>query len=194
MKYRLILLPLAAPMLLAAAAPQEAEEAQAEATSDAEADEVDPNDQRAPNAGEIARDAAMQPLVDTNIKKREINPLLAEAADNPYSLDGIRRCDDIAFALMRLDDVLGPDVDDLDPMTVGQKRRKAAGEVTKGLVGGLIPFRGVVREITGAGDAQRRQHAAWEAGLIRRAFLKGYAAARRCKRRPAAAEATAARE
>lgn len=178
MKSGVAVLPVAA-LLLVAAAPQEAagEEAQ-----QAEPKTLDPQDNRAPNAGEIARDAAMQPLVDTNLSKREINALLEEAAANPYSLEGIRRCDDIAFALMRLDDVLGPDVDDLDPMTIGQKRRKSAGEITKGLVGGLIPFRGVVREITGAGEAQRRHHAAIEAGLMRRAFLKGYAAARRCEK------------
>lgn len=176
MRKTVAILPFAA-MLLVAAAPQDAG-ADPARQQPGPADESE--DDRAPDMDDMARDAALQPLVDVNIKKREINPLLVAAADDPYSLMGIHHCRDIEFALMRLDDVLGPDIDEVDPMTIGQKRRKAAGEMAKGLVGGLIPFRGMVREITGAGDAQRRYHAAWEAGLMRRAFLKGYGKAIRC--------------
>ncbi len=37
----------------------------------------------------------------------------------------------------------------------------------------LIPFRGLVREVSGAGPAERRLNAAIDAGIARRGFLRG---------------------
>jgi hypothetical protein len=69
----------------------------------------------------------------------------------------------------QLNGVLGEDVDS------ARKRGKAVipGKVAQDIVGGIIPFRGVVREITGANAESRALQQAIYAGFARRAFLKG---------------------
>ena len=49
------------------------------------------------------------------------------------------------------------------------------------VVNSLIPFRGVVREISGAAAADRRLQAATDAGIARRGFLRGVYQTRGCK-------------
>ena len=49
------------------------------------------------------------------------------------------------------------------------------------IVNSLIPFRGLVREVTGAAPAERRLQAAIGAGLARRGYLRGLAETRHCK-------------
>ena len=48
----------------------------------------------------------------------------------------------------------------------------------KTIVNSLIPFRGLVREVSGAAPAQRRLNAAIDAGYARRGFLRGLAKAK----------------
>ena len=54
-------------------------------------------------------------------------------------------------------------------------------KVAKGLVGSIIPFRGLVREVSGAAGDQRKAEAAVRAGLARRAYLKGLGQGKGCK-------------
>lgn len=126
------------------------------------------------------RGVAMMPLRDTNIDQRDIPPLLIAVQDNPYSLDGVTGCARLHATITELDEVLGPDVDEPSGDTLGRKRGRMAAGVAKSVLGSFIPFRGVIRQVSGAAEAERRFHAAVEAGLMRRAFLKGYARARRC--------------
>lgn len=49
------------------------------------------------------------------------------------------------------------------------------------IVNALIPFRGLVREVTGAAPAERRLQAAISTGLARRGFLRGMATTKGCK-------------
>ncbi|MEE3154506.1 MAG: hypothetical protein VX309_03150, partial [Pseudomonadota bacterium] len=51
----------------------------------------------------------------------------------------------------------------------------------KTIVNSIIPFRGLVREITGAAPAQRRLNTAIDAGFARRGFLRGAAISRGCR-------------
>jgi hypothetical protein len=48
------------------------------------------------------------------------------------------------------------------------------------VVSSLIPFRGLIRELSGANAQDRAIQAAIQAGLARRGFLKGVGAVRRC--------------
>ncbi|MEK7111976.1 MAG: hypothetical protein AAB875_01485, partial [Patescibacteria group bacterium] len=64
---------------------------------------------------------------------------------------------------------------------VEDRTSKIAEGVGKSLVNSLIPFRGVVREISGAAPAERRLRAAIAAGLARRGYLRGMASAKGCK-------------
>jgi len=52
--------------------------------------------------------------------------------------------------------------------------------VAKGGVSSVIPYRGVVRQLTGAEKRARSRNDALLAGTVRRAYLKGYAEMLRC--------------
>lgn len=130
----------------------------------------------AQSAEKVAEDVALTPAEDVNLKRRDIPEVLLAAGEAPYTRDGARNCRQVIQALSDLDAVLGPDLD----IEGDGKRRIDAKGIAKGLVGGLIPFRGVVREISGAAGAQRRHEAAIDAGIARRGFLRGIAASRGC--------------
>jgi len=124
-----------------------------------------------------AVDVATTPITDLNIRKDEIPQLLISAQSSPYDLTGLGRCSQLAAKIGEFDAVLGDDID--LPHTPGQ--RVSAGRVAQSVVGSLMPFRGIVREISGANDQRRRVQLAIEAGLARRAFLKGIGQERGCR-------------
>jgi hypothetical protein len=126
--------------------------------------------------GEIAS----QPARDIGASETKIPPVLASAATDPYSLGGIKKCRQINGAIDDLSGALGPD------FTTGvEKKENKAGKLAeaggKTVVNAFIPFRGLVREISGAAPAQRRLNAAIDAGFARRGFLRGVAYARKCR-------------
>lgn len=139
--------------------------------------------QNAPRStGQVAGDIATSPLQDTNLKKREIPVVLEIAAENPYAASGTRTCAMINAGLTELDAVLGPDFDGTRAPNGTREGRLAEG-VARGVVNGLIPFRGVIREVSGAAASQRRYENAIDAGIARRGYLRGIAVQRKCKRR-----------
>jgi hypothetical protein len=111
-----------------------------------------------------------------NIEKREIPELLIEAQRAPYSLEGLSNCRRLIAAVREFDEVLGPDFD----LPEEERSRISAGRVAKTVVGSFIPFRGLIREVSGANDHDRKVRAAIQAGLARRGFLKGTGLARGC--------------
>lgn len=130
---------------------------------------------------EMVGDVATTPLEDLNLKGDKIPPVLQGALADPYGMTGIRKCASIIGAVSELDAVLGPDFDTPVEAEDDDKRRGTVGRVGKKLVGGLIPFRGLVREITGAAERDRKMQEAIYAGVTRRAFLKGLGQQRGCK-------------
>jgi hypothetical protein len=120
-----------------------------------------------------AEDVATKPLADMNLRKDEIPALLVQARAAPYDLTGLTRCSSLGAAVTALDAVLGDDIDLVDPKTTAEKRGNSIGNIGKSLIGSLIPFGGVIREVSGANAAQREWNEAIYAGSVRRAFLKG---------------------
>lgn len=116
-----------------------------------------------------ARDVAMTPLTDLNLSKDPIPEVLLRAVENPYDLVGLDRCAALIAAVTELNTVLGPD---LDLQTEG-KRGIQTGKVAQSIVGSFIPFRGLIREASGAARHQRKFANAILAGAVRRGFLKG---------------------
>ncbi|MDD3837339.1 MAG: hypothetical protein PHG43_05835 [Phenylobacterium sp.] len=94
--------------------------------------------------------------------------LLRDIAQAPYAAPDPRTCETIARELAGLDAVLGPDVDVADADGEDQ-----IGEWARGAVRGLVPYRGVVRFLTGAGRRERELAQAVLAGTARRGYLKG---------------------
>ncbi len=128
-----------------------------------------------------ANDVVTKPLSDINLKKKPVPEVLEAAIERPYTLAGLKSCARIQTAVRGLDAVLGDDIDAVEELTRGQKRGNTAGNVAKSVVGSLIPFSGVIREISGANNNERRWQVAIYAGSVRRAFLKGVGLQRGCR-------------
>jgi hypothetical protein len=126
-------------------------------------------------------DVAMSPLSDLNVRKKDVPPALEMAMAKPYDLQGIKSCKGLTTAIMDLDVVLGDDID----VATGEKSDEerignSAGAIAKSVIGGFVPFRGVIRELSGANAQQRLWERALYAGAARRAFLKGMGEQRGC--------------
>jgi hypothetical protein len=130
--------------------------------------------------GAKAEEIITQPARDVGIAEIAIPAPLAKASEDPYSLKGIRTCAQIAAAVIELNEVLGPDFVVGDKMNQN-RAAKIAEAGGKTIVNALIPFRALVRELTGAAPAQRRLNAAIDAGYARRGFLRGVHRTRGCR-------------
>jgi len=130
-------------------------------------------------------DAVMSPLNDLNLRRREIPPLLA-ALETPYTTAHDLTCEQVAEEVRRLDGVLGPDWDNVQPderlrteVLVDEAANAALGAVESGLTG-WIPFRGLVRKATGAESHEKKYSQAFRIGAQRRSYLKGFGLAKGC--------------
>jgi len=133
-------------------------------------------------------DAVTAPLTDLNLKRVRIPQILLDAMQRPYDLNGLDRCETIADEVTKLDTVLGADLDEPPPppdtSTMGQKggrmaKKAGVGAVTRA-TRSIIPFRGLVREMTGAERHEKEVNAAIQAGKVRRAYLKGVGMNKNC--------------
>jgi hypothetical protein len=126
-----------------------------------------------PDVAEVAK----TPLRDLGIDARDIPEVLQQAARDPYSIAGLQTCNALVSEIARLDMVLGADYDIAEDTS---EKRLSEGRIGQSIVGSIIPFRGIVREATGAARADRTLRAAYTAGMARRAFLKGLGLGRGC--------------
>ena len=139
---------------------------------------------KAEATAEKAAEIATQPARDLGVAKPEIPAPLVAATQNPYSLQSTAACPDLRAAIAALNEHLGEDyelVADDEENKIG-KAVAAGGEA---VVNSIIPFRGLVRELTGAAEAKRRYDDAVDAGYARRGFLRGIERMRKCPTRPA---------
>jgi len=132
-----------------------------------------------PTTGQRAGQAARQPLEDFNVAKDEIPAKLLAIQDNPYAMKNMRTCYQIGSEVAELNAVLGADVDSSDEAK--RKTVDSAIAVGGGIIAGLVPFRGLVREVSGANAAEKRYQRALYSGISRRSFLKGLGQAKGCK-------------
>ena len=138
------------------------------------------NEPPKPSARDRALDVASQPARDLGMSRSDIPPILVAATEDPYSVRGVGTCRQLAGQITELNGVLGPD------FVVGreanedrtQKIVEAGGRT---IVNSIIPFRSLVREVTGAAPAKRALDAAVDAGLARRGFLRGLQRKQGCK-------------
>jgi hypothetical protein len=130
---------------------------------------------------ERAERIATEPARDVGLQRVTIPPVLEAAKAGPYSLARTRTCAGIGGELRDLDRALGADFD--APLTrSGGRAGRLAEAGGRAVVNTIIPFRGVVRELSGSAEADRRMQAAVDAGLARRGFLRGLAQSRGCRR------------
>ena len=119
-----------------------------------------------------------QPVRDVGLQKTEVPPLLAEVSKDPYGIAGTASCGRISSAIAALTKIIGPDFS--TSPAVNKRNLAQIGGTT--VVNSLIPFRGIIREVSGASAAERRNSAALDAGIARRGFLRGLQSAKKCRR------------
>ena len=112
---------------------------------------------------------------------REVPDKLLAIQDDPYSMAGLGRCAAIIREVQELDAVLGPDVNAQVEKSLAKKREQTVGRVAGNVAGSVIPFGGLIGEVTGANAERRRYAYAIYAGTVRRGFLKGVGQERGCK-------------
>ena len=127
-----------------------------------------------------AENIVRQPAVDVGLMKQNPPAELRDAQRAPYSLAGLQSCTSLKQEIGRLEHVLGPDVDAIDAQGDPLPERLAAAGA-QSIVNAFIPFRSLVREATGAAEADRKFQVMVAAGMARRGFLKGVAKQRGCK-------------
>lgn len=125
-----------------------------------------------------AGNAALSPLEDVNLRRDKIPDRLKQIK-NPYKLDPDLSCEEIKVEVLALDALLGRDWDVPPPDKAALKERAADGASTAFLdtlasqASGLIPYRGIVRTVSGANAHSKKVLKAYERGSHRRTFLKG---------------------
>ena len=141
-------------------------------TTGASADDIDSLDD-APNLGE----AMLTPLGDINLRKSEI-PYLLQSMENPYLMPADSSCERLMVEIDKLTQLLGKDVDDTDNSD-GSMGRTALNAVSS-TVGGLVPFRSLIRRASGAAKYEKEVEKSYRKGVARRGYLKGIAATKKC--------------
>ena len=118
--------------------------------------------------------AFAQPFRDIGMVRDEVPDILKHAVAAPYALPGARSngdvdCSALVSEIVSLDLALGADVD-APPVQHANGSNLMAGAVRSVL---HVPYRGVLRRITGAEHREQVLQTAIQAGMVRRAFLKG---------------------
>lgn len=131
--------------------------------------------------------AASAPLDDLNLRREHIPTVLLQAQSDPYDLRNMNRCRPIAAEVRRLDDALGPDLDEppspdgrLNSERAADAASSAALDAVRDTTTDFIPGRSWIRRLSGAEAHSREVQAAIQAGRVRRAFLKGIGMQRNC--------------
>ncbi len=127
--------------------------------------------------------AATAPLRDLNMIKADIPEILIEALKDPYVRPPRNwKCPALMALVRPLDAALGPDLDRLPTgdENLMDRSKQTVFSVAGDLASGAIPFRGVVRRISGASSHDKLVQSAIVAGNIRRGYLKGLGEARGC--------------
>lgn len=135
-------------------------------------------------------EAATQPIRDLGLAREKTPEILLTAAANPYAPPPAN-CTALAAEIAALDEVLGKDVDSTEksknPNFIGGLAVDAVQSAVK------LPFRSVVRRLSGAERRDRAIRQATLAGTARRSYLKGAVNGQGCNNpAPQIADATPA--
>jgi hypothetical protein len=130
--------------------------------------------------GQTAGKVVRQPAKDFGLQHTNIPPILMEAAADPYDLAGLSTCQALSSEVSRLNGVLGADYD-VTPDGKDDTARHLVNAGGQAALSAVIPFRGLIREASGAAAEQRALNAAIDAGYARRGFLRGVHRTRNCR-------------
>jgi hypothetical protein len=143
-------------------------------------------------AGEVVK----QPLRDLNVMRDAIPEALRKAKAAPYAEPQEASCHAVRVEIYELDYALAEDLDagKEEDDSFSKKVANETYNLARGAVSGLIPYRGILRRVTGAEKHAREINEALLAGAVRRSYLKGYGEALGCRYPAAPKRAEPARE
>gem|GEM_PF-3508814 len=123
--------------------------------------------------------------LDLLIKSQLLYQPLLLAIEYPYKIDGPVYCDNLVAEVSALDTILGIGLDHYEEEGTRSERAaeaatNAATNALEDAATGWIPYRSVLRRLTGATKHERAITKAYQRGRIRRAFLKGVGGAFQC--------------
>lgn len=125
--------------------------------------------------------AAEAPLNDFNLMQDPIPEVLLQAQIQPYAPPPDFSCRALGLEIHHLDQVLGPDFDYLPPIdedNIWERGWQASAQLGNNFMldttESLVPLRGWVRRVSGAKRYERKLNRAISAGIVRRAYLKGW--------------------
>lgn len=124
--------------------------------------------------------AVATPVQDLNLKKTPIPESLQKAVANPYDTTGLKDCAAIAGEIAGLDAALGEDKDAPPAPEADDGKGSTVATVLQTGVQAVIPYRGVVRQLSGAAGREKTLNEAIQVGFARRGFLKGRAVEMNC--------------
>lgn len=122
-------------------------------------------------------DAAGRPLRDLNLVHADAPAALADIVAAPYAPPSPDDCEGAAAELAALDAALGGDID-TPPSSTSSGPTALLQDAIQGLAD--LPYRSVLRQLSGAAAADRARATAVLAGMVRRGFLKGLSQGRGC--------------
>ena len=131
------------------------------------------------NAPPTMAEAVSQPLRDLSIIRRQVPPVLLRAVAGPYDAPAPTSCTQIAADIAELDEALGPDFDSVEGVRRTSLVRGLAIDGVRSVIG--LPYRGLIRVITGARRRDDALQLAIMAGISRRGFLKGMSRGMACE-------------
>ncbi len=139
-------------------------------------------------------DAATAPLEDLNLKRKEIPDILVKVVEDPYYVPATLTCKTVRSELTALEPLIGPDIKakgvqvasnnsfipdipDLDSIEMPNVQKLAHDRLMSEIRSqtNILPFRSIIRRVTGAEKHKRNYDEAYQAGKLRRAYLKGLA-------------------
>ncbi len=136
---------------------------------------------------DLAFSAAMTPLEDLGVRKRKIPEVLTKLMKDPYQLPADFKCDTVKTEMADLSLILGPDVDAAPKVALSAQEQymEVGGNLMQDAVVSLVrsqtdflPFRSILRRLTGANSHEKAVNKALNAGQLRRAYLRGLADAK----------------
>lgn len=110
--------------------------------------------------------------------------VLQQSLENPFKLEPPQEwtCDNSAARLDELDNVLGPDNQAPDKGLSKEVSKFVRNQISD-FATGWLPFRGMVRRVTGSAAHEEKVANAWRAGERQRAYLYGWREAKECAAR-----------
>ncbi len=174
------------PLLLVACATQPAA-SPAPANDGKEVAATQPSGAAGPAGGQVG-EAITAPLRTLNLIKPDVVPALRNAAEAPYAAPQPLTCDTIGAEVLALNSALGADLDAIVSNTSASLADRGSEAANKAAIGalrnaadGLVPYGGLVRQLSGASRAAKEAADARVAGVVRRAYLKGLGQAMKCE-------------